>query len=310
LADVPGGPLYSIVIQTFDRPEALRGCLETIERLRWRGRPPEVIVVDDGSDPPCRDVAGAFASRLRISYDHRPNRGVAVARNRGLALASGDFVGFVADDHRLPPDYLSSIDGFFRSHPDAQVISFNLSSSGRSRLRAVQALYLRLALGQSFRIGDSRSEAIASTTLPASRAAMFRRGVFDLVGPFDERLRVGEDGEMGRRLAEHGLPVYIFPRRFVDHHEDRSALDYLRQRLRYGRSFARVLGGGAARGPLQRLSWLGIPLCAQRKLREWWPVATDQRLRGRFLLFAPLLFGFLVAFYLGCWLQLRDEAKR
>jgi len=308
--ETPAAALYSIVIPTYDRPRALRGCLEAITELRWSGPPPEVIVVDDGTEPPCRPVAEEFSSRLRIVYDHQPNGGVAVARNRGLRLAQGDFVGFAADDHRLPSDYLEVLDRFFGEHPEAQVVSLNLSSSGPSPMRVVQGLYLRLALGQCYRVGGSKLGWVASTTLPASRAAMFRRAVFEQVGPFDESLRVGEDGEMGRRLAAHGIPVHLLLRTYVVHQEERTALDYLRQRIRYGRSFVRVLGGGDARPTLERLSLVGVPVCATRKMRQWWTVARDIGETARYLALAPLLHLFLCVFYLGSWQELRAERRR
>jgi len=298
-------PRYSLVVLTFDRPRSLRACLESIDRLDARETPFEVIVVDDGSSPPARPIAAEFAGRLALRYDHRANRGVAAARNRGLELARGERVAFLADDYRLPADYLRRVETFFAGRPEAQVVSFSVRPAARGWLAAVQALYLRLALAQQFVEAPDAEGVVAALGLPASRAAVFRREIFARVGRFDERFRVGEDGDFGRRLAAHGVPVHLFLRAFVDHAEAAGTRHYLRQRLRYGRSFVRVLGGGEARGQLERHGAAAVPLCAAGKLREWWKTAARLRERPRFLLHAAPLYLFLLAFYAGALAELR-----
>ena len=188
------------------------------------------------------------------------------------------------------------------------MISFSVRPAARGWLAAVQGFYHRLALAQQFVEAPDAEGVVAAFGLPASRAAVFRRAIFERVGRFDERLRVGEDGDLGRRLAEHGVPVHLFLRAFVDHAEAAGAGSYLRQRLRYGRSFVRVLGGGTARPRLERFGPAGVPLCAAVKLREWWTVAAHLRERPRFVALAPWLFVFLLAFYTGALRELRQPA--
>ena len=68
---------------------------------------------------------------------------------------------------------------------------------------------------------------------------MWPKWVFERVGLFDETLRVGEDGEFGRRMAAAGIPVHLFLRKRILHYDARTSLDYFRQRIRYGRSYIR-----------------------------------------------------------------------
>ncbi|HXE80216.1 MAG TPA: glycosyltransferase family 2 protein [Vicinamibacterales bacterium] len=300
---------YSLVVLTCNRPAALERCLRSIERLEWDGPPPEVIVVDDGSDPPSRSVVERFTS-LRIEYRHQPNRGVAAARNTGLRAASGTYVAFIADDYVLPASYLRDVDEFFRAHGDARVITHNLAPKGAGVFSRVQRLYMQLALGQELRPGVHPSGVVSSFTLPASRAAVFARSVFDEVGAFDERLRVGEDGDFGRRLAAAGIPVHMFFWKAVEHHEALRGRDYLRQRTRYGRSYVRVLGGGPARASFETWGPAGIAVSTARKLREWWTVAGALGLRGRLLVHAPFITLFLAAFYRGAYQEYRDSETR
>jgi glycosyltransferase involved in cell wall biosynthesis len=93
-------PRVSVVIPTCNRSEflleAVRSALsQTVDIL-------EVIVVDDASTKDPAPVLAAFGARLRL--ERLPRRsGANVARNRGIALARGDVVGFLDDDDIWQP---------------------------------------------------------------------------------------------------------------------------------------------------------------------------------------------------------------
>jgi mycofactocin glycosyltransferase len=304
------GSRFSLVVMTRDRPAKLWRCLETIAALSWEGDAPEVIVVDDGSEPPAFAVVEALAPRLAIACERLPGLGVAAARNRGLSRARRELVAFLADDYRLPGDYLERAAEFFRAHPEAQVVTFNIRPAGRGWLRGVQGLYLRLAFAQQLPAEVAPMGTVASFTLPASRAAVFRRALFAEVGGFDEALRVGEDGDLTRRLAARGIPVYMLFDRFVEHDEPLGLRACLGQRLRYGASFARVHADDPACALLARRGSAGVVLCAARKLRTWSSLAGRMRERARFLRLAPALFLFLATFYLGALRELGSARPR
>ncbi|MBN2492659.1 MAG: glycosyltransferase family 2 protein [Planctomycetes bacterium] len=296
---------YSLVVMTRNRPGPLARCLESIARLRRGPLRPEVVVVDDGSDPPARDVIERFPS-LEVIAVTQPHRGVAAARNVGLARARGTFVAFIADDYVLPATYLEDVDAFFRDHPDAEVITHHIAPRGPALLRPVQQLYLDLVIGQEVPPGEAGPEVVRSFTLPASRAAVFRRRVFERVGLFDERLRVGEDGELARRLARAGIPVHLFLRKRILHHDARTSLDYFRQRIRYGRSYVRAGLAGPALQDLSSRRFAAAMLGRlRRQLPRWWEVSGRLGLRPRFLALAPFLLLFLALFYFGALLEFR-----
>lgn len=284
---------------TCNRPGPLWRCLKSIERIRWDGRTPELVLVDDGSQPPVQLSDKDFPS-LEIIRVRIENGGVAAARNAGIKYASGDFVAFIADDYELPESYLGDIECFFREYPDAQVISHNIDPRGPHLLRHVQQLYFDLVIAQEVPPDQAGSDLVYSFTLPASRAAMFRRGIFDRVGLFNESLRVGEDGEFGQRLARAGIPVYLFARKRVAHYDAQTSLDYFRQRLRYGRSYVR---SGVSGLPLETMSSWGFVgkmlQMLKNKMYQWWQVSGRLDLRARFVLFSPMLTVFLCCYYYG-----------
>jgi len=105
--------LVSIVIPTFDRAAMLLELLRSIARQTYR--PVEAVIVDDASSDGTAAVvqeffhSGADLSGITLVYERLTARsGAPVARNRGLALASGAAVMFVDSDDLVAPEGLAA----------------------------------------------------------------------------------------------------------------------------------------------------------------------------------------------------------
>jgi glycosyltransferase involved in cell wall biosynthesis len=95
----------SVVVPTHNRRGLLALTLRSI--LGQRGVDLEVLVVDDGSvDGTAELVAGWGDPRVRL-LRNASSRGVAAARNRGIAEAAGGWLGFCDDDDLWAPDKLA-----------------------------------------------------------------------------------------------------------------------------------------------------------------------------------------------------------
>lgn len=91
----------SVVIPTFNRAPLLRQAIESALAQSFGDM--EVVVVDHGSSDGTHDIVASFGRSvvgLRIEQSGRP----AVARNRGLWAARGEFVAFLDDDDVWDPD--------------------------------------------------------------------------------------------------------------------------------------------------------------------------------------------------------------
>ena len=97
--------LISIIIPVYNAEKYLDRCLKSVVSQTYQNL--EIIVVDDGSTDQSWDIIEKFASTdSRIIKIQQENVGVSAARNRGLEIANGDFIGFVdADDEILPDMY-------------------------------------------------------------------------------------------------------------------------------------------------------------------------------------------------------------
>ena len=107
--------IFSIIIPTYNRPEQLTSCLEAIALLSYPHDCFEVIVVDDGSKTPLNGVVALFRNKINIQLLRQENAGPATARNRGTAVAKGEFLAFTDDDCQPTPDWLDRFaEGFAR----------------------------------------------------------------------------------------------------------------------------------------------------------------------------------------------------
>ena len=104
----------------------------------------EIVVIDDGSTDDTKAVVMAFKDD-RIIYERLPmNKGVHEARNRGMKLATGEYLAFLdSDDELLPqalercihtfsllPDSVGVIYAAGRTYPSGKLTGFDLESSG------------------------------------------------------------------------------------------------------------------------------------------------------------------------------------
>ena len=133
--------LVSVVIPTFNREALLRRAIESV--LCQTHRAVEVLVVDDGStDGTAVMMAATYAADARVRYLPQQNAGVAVARNRGLAAATGDYLALLDSDDYWYPWKLELQLRCLRRVQGAGMIWSDMDAIGEDA-RPVQARYLR-----------------------------------------------------------------------------------------------------------------------------------------------------------------------
>lgn len=101
-------PLVSIVIPIYNTARYLPQCLDSL--LSQTEQAWEAILVDDGSSDDSADVAQSYAARdSRFSLLRLRHKGVAEARNRGIAAAKAEFMCYVDSDDWVEPTLLHTL---------------------------------------------------------------------------------------------------------------------------------------------------------------------------------------------------------
>jgi glycosyltransferase involved in cell wall biosynthesis len=105
-ADIPH---ISVCICTYQRPQFLARLLEELACQQTEGLfTYSIVVADNDQAQTAKDVVSRFRSRSSIEtiYCVEPNQNIALARNRALAEAAGDFIAFIDDDEFPQRDWL------------------------------------------------------------------------------------------------------------------------------------------------------------------------------------------------------------
>lgn len=92
-----GNPLISIIVPVYNVEKYINKCVESIIAQTYGNL--EIILVDDGSTDNCSEMCDEWARKdPRIRVIHKKNGGASAARNSGLDVAKGDYIGFVDSD--------------------------------------------------------------------------------------------------------------------------------------------------------------------------------------------------------------------
>lgn len=95
----------TVIIPVYNAEPTLPGCVQAV--LDQSHHHLELILVNDGSSDGSGALCDGFAcADSRVQVLHQPNSGVSAARNRGLSMATGEFITFLDADDIVPPNYL------------------------------------------------------------------------------------------------------------------------------------------------------------------------------------------------------------
>jgi glycosyltransferase involved in cell wall biosynthesis len=123
----------TVVVPTRDRAPLLDHCLASIRALEGPDLSIELIVVDDGSTDATQPVALGYGAKIIETG----GGGSSVARNAGMAAATGEFLVFIDDDDVALPEHVRPHIALMRRRPELSAVvgqvantSFDLGSSG------------------------------------------------------------------------------------------------------------------------------------------------------------------------------------
>lgn len=94
--------LISIIVPVYNVENYLKRCVDSLINQTYKNL--QIILVDDGSKDNCASICDEYAKAdSRIIVIHKDNAGVSAARNSGLDIAEGDYIGFVDSDDYVHP---------------------------------------------------------------------------------------------------------------------------------------------------------------------------------------------------------------
>lgn len=101
-------PIFSIIIPVYQVEKYLRECLDSVRKQACKNY--EVILIDDGSKDNSRVICDEYVGMdTRFSVIHQENAGLAAARNKGLAVANGEYIVFLDSDDMIEKEFLTKV---------------------------------------------------------------------------------------------------------------------------------------------------------------------------------------------------------
>jgi O-antigen biosynthesis protein len=218
-------PKVSIVVCSCNGAQTIAETLAALEDLEYPDY--EIIVIDDGSS----DQTSAIASKHNVRLIRTENNGLSVARNHGLAAATGEIIAYIDDDAYPDPHWLTYLAAAFLRTEHAGIGGPNFAVPGDGEIADCVAN----APGGPIHVllSDDLAEHIPGCNMA------FRREKLSAIGGFDPRFRVaGDDVDICWRLQERGWTLGFAPSAIVWHHRRNSIKRYLKQQFGYAKAEA------------------------------------------------------------------------
>lgn len=228
--------MYSIIIPVYNRPDEVDELLESL--LEQSVKDFEVVIVEDGSQKPCKDVCDKYVDRLDIKYFAKENGGPGPARNYGVEKAQGDYVLILDSDCVIPSGYLAAIEEELNTNPcDA----FGGPDAAHDSFTDMQKA-ISYSMTSFFTTGGIRGgKKKLDKFYPRSFNMGMRRSVYNALNGFS-KMRFGEDIDFSYRIFENGYTCRLFPEAWVWH----------KRRTDLGKFYKQVYNSGIARINLEK----------------------------------------------------------
>jgi GT2 family glycosyltransferase len=244
--ELPEHPKVSVIVCAYNADRTMDSCLASLKELHYPNY--EVIVVNDGSTDQTLEIA------QRYDYIHlinQENKGLSVARNVGLAAATGEIIAYTDSDCVAEPDWLTYL--------VAKFLSSDLKAVGGPNFPPPEDSLIPSCVAVSpggpthVLLNDEVAEHIPGCNMA------FRREALEEIGGFDPLFRTaGDDVDVCWRLQDKGYTIGFSPAAVVWHFRRNTIKDYLKQQRGYGKAEALVYFKHPSRfNLLAQSKWLG-----------------------------------------------------
>lgn len=197
----------SIIVPVFNCEQYLKKCFDSISRQTLKEF--ECLLIDDGSTDGSGSICDLFAKEdIRFKVIHQSNKGVSAARNLGITLANGDYIGFVDGDDWIEPEMFSFLyDNAVDNRADISICGCFPFNKGENRFKLSSTDAICKMLGNNYSLsGYCSTRLIKRQYLKDAR--------------FDESLRCYEDivffYDLFKKVSSiywHDVPYYHYEAR-------------------------------------------------------------------------------------------------
>ena len=204
--------IFSLVIPVYNRPDEVDELLESLSKSDYN-EAFEIVLVEDGSTIPCKDVVMTYQGKLNISYYFKENSGPGDSRNFGMQKARGDYFIIFDSDCIIPPNYLNEVR---KALNEDYVDCFGGPDKALDSFSDIQKA-INFAMTSFLTTGGIRG---GSEKINKFQPRSFNMGIskkaFEASKGFGN-IHPGEDPDLSIRLWNLGFETRLFPDAYVYH---------------------------------------------------------------------------------------------
>jgi glycosyltransferase involved in cell wall biosynthesis len=204
----------SIIVIGYNEAKNLHNTFNAIKSISYPNRNMEIIYVDSDSNDGSVDIAKEYADKVIIEYNLY--RTAARGRNRGLTEAKGSIVHFVDGDVEIDPDYLKNALDVLADDNIHAVTGRLVEKNNRNNI------YSRILSSSWLNCKEGFIESCVA-------GGTFKKNTILKINGYDERIKQGEETELGIRFRKAGYKIYFIENIMGSHDYSINRLkDYLR----------------------------------------------------------------------------------
>ncbi len=219
---------YSVIIPVYNRPDEVDELLESLTQQHYRNF--EVIVVEDGSTVPCKEVIDQYTDRLDIHYYFKPNSGPGMTRNYGAERSNGEYLIILDSDCIVPEGYFDAVEKELTEVPaDAFGGRDQAHESFTDMQKAINYSMTSFLTTGGIRGGKKKLDKFH----PRSFNLGIRKDVYEALGGFPA-MKYAEDIDFSIRLFKGGYSCRLFPDAWVYHKRRTDLRKFFNQTNHFG----------------------------------------------------------------------------
>ncbi len=268
---------FSFIIPVYNRPDEIQELLQSFQALQTQELF-EIVIVEDGSTMPSKEVVELYKDTLNISYFFKENSGPGDSRNFGMQHAKGNYFIILDSDCILPKNYLDEV---IKSLNTNYIECFGGPDAAHESFSNLQKA-INFSMTSIITTGGIRGN---KNSVDAFQPRSFNMGISKKA--FEEskgfgNIHPGEDPDLSIRLWNLGYKTKLIPEAFVYH----------KRRISWNKFYKQVYKFGLVR-PI-----LNVWHPKTKKVTFWFPTLFCLGLLTAFLLYFFQIKFFLMLYFL------------
>jgi len=195
----------TVIIPTYNNSKYICQAIESVLAQTFNNF--EIIVIDDGSTDNTRSLLNKFNSQIRYIYQN--NQGPASARNNALKFVKSDYICFLDSDDLWSNDYLNkSFNYLLNNNLDLIITDYFVDyyDSNDKFLKREPKTRCDFIIDNNKQLYEQLFKRFQGG-FDGTSAILMRKQRFEIIGKFDEKLKILEDWDLWLRIAKNNLKI-------------------------------------------------------------------------------------------------------